>query len=234
MINFAIFSLVYLSFALGGLSSRTLSDGVVFSVGVLGRHGNIRKMSLNSLAYLIGVIIVIAPVVALIGIGVRSLIDLQGRSYVVAALIVSGLTMASSVINILVQRNGFSFIGESINKNRLKRKRVSLSRSVGTFRSDLLFGLLSGGRIIWGELGVLIGGIWLLESISGFGITELVTACLLLSSFMVMVFMMLLYGMNVASLERLRKRFALRLSLAGASAGIIIAWSVVAFMMGII
>ena len=90
MINFAIFSLVYLSFALGGLSSRTLSDGVVFSVGVLGRHGNIRKMSLNSLAYLIGVIIVIAPVVALIGIGVRSLIDLQGRSYVVAALIVSG------------------------------------------------------------------------------------------------------------------------------------------------
>ena len=74
----------------------------------------------------------------------------------------------------------------------------------------------------------------MLESISGFGITELVTACLLLSSFMVMVFMMLLYGMNVASLERLRKRFALRSSLAGASAGIIIAWSVVAFMMGII
>ena len=72
MINFAIFSLVYLSFALGGLSSRTLSDGVVFSVGVLGRHGNIRKMSLSSLAYLIGVIIVIAPVVALVGIGVRS------------------------------------------------------------------------------------------------------------------------------------------------------------------
>ena len=234
MIDIVILSFIYLSFALGGLNPRALSDGIVFSVGVLGGHASIRKMSLNALAYLLGILLIIVPVVVGVGVVVRGVIELSGRGYILAALIISMVSMVSSVVNILRENHSsMTAVGAPVG-GFLKKKRVSLSRSVGTFRTDLLFGLLSGGRIIVGELGALIGCIWLLESVGGFSLARLILACLLLSGFMVIIFMMLLYGVNVAELERLRKRFALKISLIGSLAGVMISWSVLAYMMGLI
>ena len=154
-----------LCMVLAGLNLRSLGNSLVFSVSVLGKHANMRRLGINALVYWLGTIAVVGPVVILAWQLVGYLWTLQGGDIRLSAYGISSLFMAWGLFNLYVYKVG----PRTDSEGRLRSKMVALSRSAGKSRKDFMFGVFNGISVLLSEAGIIIGGIWLVQAGGGFG-----------------------------------------------------------------
>jgi hypothetical protein len=230
MLSFILSVIGVLSVVLAGLNLRSLGNGVIFSVSVMGRHADMRKMGVNALIYWIGTSLVVAPAIFLCWSASSALLELSGVSLRLAAYGVSTLFMVWGLFNLYVYKVG----PRRDSEGRLRRRIVNLSRSAGRIRTDFLFGIFSGVSIVLSELGIFIGGIWLIQVSGGFGFAELSIVILAATSAIWAIFASLLYGANLSVVERFRKKHGPKVSFVCGVFGVFGSWLILAKSMGLI
>jgi len=215
---------------LAGLNLRSLGNGLIFSVSVMGQHADMRKLLINIILFWVGTIAVVAPVLV-IGWQISSaLVGLSGVELKLASYVFSSLLMAWGLFNLYVYKVGPRRDAEG----RLRQKMVNLSRSLGGVKEDLRFGVFNGLSVIASELGLLLGGIWLIQKGGGFGFMELSIVALAATSAIWLIFLCLMYGLNLSNVERFRKKHGPKVSFFCGLLGIFGSWLVLANSMGLL
>ncbi len=230
MMDLFLLLLGILAIVIAGLNLRSLGNSLIFSVSVMGKHANIRRMGLNSLIYWLGTVLVVSPAMVLCWQSSAALLSLGGFGYRLAAYGVSTLMVAWGLFNLYVYKVG----PRRDSEGRLRNKIVNLSRSTGTLSQDLIFGIMSGISILISELGIFIGGIWLVQTAGGFGFFELSLVIVAASSSIWVIYMALLYGFNLGMIERFRKSHGPKVSFLVGFLGIFGSWLILAKSMGLI
>jgi hypothetical protein len=209
---------------LAGLNLRALGNGVIFSVSVMGRHADIRRLGLNSLIYWLGTCLVVVPVILLCWQLSYELLSLGGLELRLASYFVSTIFLIWGLFNLYVYKVG----PRRDSEGRLRKKIVSLSRSSGTLVNDLIFGFLNGLSVITSELGIFLGSIWLIQSVGGFGYLELILVIIAANSAIWAIFLSVLYGHNLSVVERFRKAHGAKVSFACGVLGVMGSWLILA------
>lgn len=213
-----------------GLNLRSLGNSLMFSVSVMGKHADMRKMAVNSLIFWLGTLLVVGPTL-LIGWEVSSyLLGLGGVGLRLAAYGVSTLLMVWGLFNLYVYKVG----PRRDSEGRLRRKIINLSRSTGTIFQDFVFGVFNGVSVMVSEFGIFIGGIWLIQISGGFGFAELGVVVLAATSAIWAIYLSLIYGANLSVAERFRKAHGAKISFVVGILGVFGSWLVLAKSMGLI
>ncbi len=219
-----------ISIILAGLNLRSLGNSLIFSVSVMGRHADMRKLLINVILFWLGTIVVVAPILYLGWQTSSYLVDLSGSELKMASYVFSSLFMAWGLFNLYVYKVGPRRDAEG----RLRQKMVNLSRSVGDAKEDLTFGAFNGLSVIASELGLFLGGIWLIQKGGGFGFMELSLVTLAATSAIWLIFLCLLYGLNLSNVERFRKKHGPKISFLCGLIGIFGSWLILANSMGLL
>lgn len=215
---------------LAGLNLRSLGNSLIFSVSVLGKHADIRRMGLNSLIFWLGTTLVVAPALVVCWEISSKLVSLGGLEFRLAAYSVSTLLIIWGLFNLYVYKVG----PRRDSEGRLRRKIINLSRSTGTITQDFIFGVFNGFSVIASEFGIFVGGIWLIQIAGGFGFAELGVVILAATSAIWVIYLSLLYGANLSVAERFRKSHGAKVSFVIGFLGVFGSWLVLAKSMGLI
>lgn len=219
-----------LSIILAGLNLRSLGNSIIFSVSVMGHHADMRKLLINIILFWLGTILVVAPVLY-VGWQISSaLVSLSGNELRLASYIFSSIFIAWGLFNLYVYKVG----PRRDSEGRLRQKMVNLSRSVGGVKEDLTFGVFNGISVIASELGMFLGGIWLIQKGGGLGFMEVGLVTIAATSAIWLIFLCLLYGLNLSNVERFRKKHGPKVSFLCGLIGIFGSWLILANSMGLL
>ncbi|HRV76190.1 MAG: hypothetical protein H6799_00995 [Candidatus Nomurabacteria bacterium] len=219
-----------LAVVLAGVNLRSLGNSLIFSVSVLGKHADMRRMGINSLVFWLGTTLIVGPALVLCWQVSSALVSLGGLSYRLSAYSVSTLLIVWGLFNLYVYKVG----PRRDSEGRLRSKIINLSRNTGTITQDFIFGMFNGFSVIASELGIFIGGIWLIQTAGGFGFAELGVVILAATSAIWAIYMSLLYGANLSVAERFRKAHGAKVSFVIGFLGVFGSWLVLAKSMGLI
>lgn len=225
LLYLGIFSII-----LAGLNLRSLGNSLIFSVSVLGKHADMRRMGLNAFVFWLGTVAVVGPAIAICWQLSSWLLDFGGLELRLAAYSVSTMLMIWGLFNFYVYKVG----PRRDSEGRLRRKIINLSRSTGTITRDLVFGVFNGLSVITAEFGIFVGGIWLIQIAGGFGFAELGVVILAATSAIWAIYLSLLYGANLSVAERFRKAHGAKVSFVIGFLGVFGSWLVLAKSMGLI
>ena len=227
-----LFLLIFgvLAVVLAGLNLRSLGNSLIFSVSVMGRHADMRRMALNSLAFWLGTTVIVGPAIVLAWQTSAALVSLGGIEYRLAAYSISTLLIIWGLFNLYVYKVG----PRRDSEGRLRRKIINLSRATNTIPQDFVFGVFNGFSVVASEFGIFVGGIWLIQTAGGFGFAELGVTVLAATSAIWAIYMSLLYGANLSVAERFRKNHGAKVSFVVGFLGVFGSWLVLAKSMGLI
>jgi hypothetical protein len=228
--NGFLLSLGFLLVFLAGLNLRSMGNALIFSVSVMGRHADLRRLLLNSVVFWLGTSVVVAPVLY-VGWEVCSfLMGLNGFELRLAAYVTSSVLLVWGLFNLYVYKVG----PRRDSEGRLRVRIVKLSRSVGKFEEDFVFGVFNGLSVLASELGLFLGGIWLMQKGGGFGFLELGVVLLSATILIWVGFLFLSYGYKLSDLEKFRKRHGSKVSFLCGVLGVLGSWVILANSMGLI
>lgn len=215
---------------LAGLNLRSLGNSLIFSVSVMGKHADMRRMGLNSLVFWLGTTLIVGPALILCW-GISSLLlGLGGLELRLAAYGISTLLLVWGLFNLYVYKVG----PRRDSEGRLRRKIINLSRSTGTVTRDFMFGVFNGFSVLASEFGIFVGGIWLIQIAGSFGFAELGVIILAATSAIWAIYLSLVYGANLSVAERFRKAHGAKVSFVIGFLGVFGSWLVLAKSMGLI
>lgn len=215
---------------LAGLNLRSMGNALIFSVSVMGKHADLRKLLLNSVIFWAGTMVVVAPVLY-VGWEISFVLTGLSDSLVKAiSYIVSSVLILWGLFNLYVYKVG----PRRDSEGSLRRRIVSLSRSAGSVEKDFVFGVFNGLSILASELGLFLGGMWLMQRGGGFGFFELGIVLLSATILIWVVFLLLMYGYNLSDLEKFRKKHGSKVSFLCGLIGIFGSWVILANSMGLI
>lgn len=209
---------------------RSLGNSLMFSVSVMGRHADMRKMAINCLVFWLGTLLVVAPAIGVCWQTSSWLLGLGGVGLRLAAYGVSTLLIVWGLFNLYVYKVG----PRRDSEGRLRGKIINLSRSTGTIKKDFVFGIYNGLSVIAAEFGIFVGGIWLIQISGGFGFAELGIVTLAATSAIWAIYLSLIYGANLSVAERFRKAHGAKVSFVVGLLGVLGSWLVLAKSMGLI
>ncbi len=230
MMDLFLLVLGVLAVVLAGLNLRSLGNSLIFSVSVMGKHADMRRMALNCLVFWFGTTLVVGPALILCWQLLAALGDLGGVGFRLSAYSVSTLLIIWGLFNLYVYKVG----PRRDSEGRLRRKIINLSRSTGTVSKDSLFGIFNGFSVLASEFGIFVGGIWLIQTAGGFGLVELGVTILAATSAIWAIYLSLLYGANLSVAERFRKAHGAKVSFIVGFLGVFGSWLVLAKSMGLI
>lgn len=230
MVNTFLLAFGVLAIVLAGLNLRSLGNSLIFSVSVMGKHADMRRMGLNSLIFWLGTTLIVGPALVLCWEVSSALLGLGGVGYRLAAYSVSTLLIVWGLFNLYVYKVG----PRRDSEGRLRRKIINLSRSTGTVTRDFIFGIFNGFSVIASEFGIFVGGIWLIQTAGGFGFAELGVVILAATSAIWAIYLSLIYGANLSVAERFRKAHGAKVSFVIGFLGVFGSWLVLAKSMGLI
>jgi hypothetical protein len=209
---------------LAGLNLRALGNAVIFSVSVMGRHADMRQLGINSLLYWLGTCLVVFPAIIACWQLSYLLLSLGGLELRLASYFVSTVFLIWGLFNLYVYKVG----PRRDSEGRLRKKIVTLSRSSGKIVNDLIFGAFNGISVVFSELGIFLGSVWLIQSTGGFGYLELGFVLLAATSAIWIIFLSSLYGFNLSAVERFRKTHGAKVSFACGVLGVLGSWLILA------
>lgn len=215
---------------LAGLNLRSLGNSLIFSVSVMGKHADMRRMGLNALVFWLGTTFVVGPALILCWQASSLLLGLGGVELRLAAYSISTLLLVWGLFNLYVYKVG----PRRDSEGRLRRKIINLSRSTGTITRDFVFGIFNGFSVLASEFGIFVGGIWLVQIAGGFGFAELAVVILAATSAIWAIYLSLIYGANLSVAERFRKSHGAKVSYVVGFLGVFGSWLVLAKSMGLI
>ncbi|MDQ5914031.1 MAG: hypothetical protein QG623_650 [Patescibacteria group bacterium] len=227
--NILFLAIGSISIVLAGLNLRSLGNSVIFSVSVMGHHSDLRKLLANIVVFWLGTIFIVAPVLYSGWEASSYLVNLSGTELKLAAYVFSSFSMVWGLFNLYVYKVG----PRRDSEGRLRTKIIVLSRSAGHFQKDFVFGLLNGLSVIFSEIGLFLGGIWLIQKGGGFGYMELVLVLLAATSVVWWIFLSLIYGLNLSDVERFRKSHGSKVSFICGLLGVSGSWLILANSIGI-
>lgn len=219
-----------LAILIAGVNLRSLGNSLMFSVSVMGKHADMRKMAVNALVFWLGTLLVVGPAMIACWQVSSLLLGLGGVGLRLAAYGVSTLLIIWGLFNLYVYKVG----PRRDSEGRLRNKIINLSRSTGTITQDFVFGVFNGVSIIASEFGIFVGGIWLIQISGGFGFAELGIVILAATSAIWVIYLSLIYGANLSVAERFRKAHGAKVSFVVGILGVFGSWLVLAKSMGLI
>jgi hypothetical protein len=213
---------VGLLMGLGVQSSRGVT--LVFTES-LGRSNDLRRLFLDCLIFtVLHSALLLSLMIGVWWISSASLLGLEYLDYIFYAFCLLG-----AVSNLYAFRLGRSRSGKTILAKVIAAKRGM----VGKFWGDVLVGLLMALESLTSNLGVILGLVWL-----SFRLTDSLqmTLALMIGYGLYIMFMysMLLSGVNVASLERMRKKNSPTVNFMVAGIGLGVCLLVLAMRLGLV
>lgn len=215
---------------LAGINLRAIGNNLIFAVSVMGKHGDMRRLGLNSLIYWLGTLSILGPAIFAMWEFSSYLLSLSGYELRFAAYLVSTVFLIWAIFNFYVYKVG----PRRDSEGRLRSRIVSLSRSSGKLGNDVIFGILNGVSILASEFGILLGGIWLIQSAGGFGYAELAVVVAGSTLAIWAIFGALLYGLNLSAIERFRKAHGSKVSFICGVCGVLGSWLIIATTLGVL
>lgn len=219
-----------LAVILAGLNLRSLGNSVIFSVSVMGHHSDLRKFLVNIIIFWLGTVVVVLPVLYIGWELSARLIGLNGTELRLASYVFSTLFMVWGLFNLYVYKVG----PRRDSEGRLRTKIITLSRSAGHFQKDFVFGLLNGVSVVASEIGLFLGGIWLIQKAGGFGFVELSLVTFAATSAVWWIFLVLLYGLKLSDVEKFRRTHGNKISYVCGLLGVFGSWLILANSMGLL
>ncbi len=215
---------------LAGLNLRSLGNSVIFSVGVMGHHSDLRKLLANTIVFWVGTTLVVFPVLW-IGWEISSaFLGMSGLSLRLASYLFSTLFMVWGLFNLYVYKVG----PRRDSEGRLRTKIITLSRSAGHLQKDFVFGFMNGVSVVISEIGLFLGGIWLIQKGGGFGFLELSLVTFAATSAVWWIFIVLMYGLKLSDVERFRRAHGTKISYICGLLGVFGSWLILANSMGLL
>lgn len=191
-----------------GVSGFYATNLLIYSVGAMGKHADIRKMGINSLIYwagsLLAAILVMVPLWLLV-----SSLRVNNSSSWVWFVLASSAGLGLHAIVALAQyiyKTHVKFAQTSTKKNYLQKKLSSYSKSKSVLKRDFVFGFVNSGLSYLFNLPVLIGAIVTVNLTSLSGTEHLSVLVLLLSSPVLILYFLMYFGVNLGGVERFRKK----------------------------
>ncbi len=228
--NGFLLSLGVLMVFLAGLNLRSMGNALIFSVSVMGHHADMRRLLLNNVIFWLGTSVVVAPILYVGWEASSALVGWNGLELRLASYVYSSVLLIWGLFNLYVYKVG----PRRDSEGRLRMRIVKLSRLVGKAENDFLFGVFNGLSILVAELGLFLGGIWLMQKGGGFGFFELGVVWLSATVLIWVVFLFLLYGYKLSDLEKFRKKHGAKVSFLCGVLGVFGSWVILANSMGLI
>ena len=109
---------------LAGLNLRSMGNALIFSVSVMGRHADMRRMLLNSIVFWLGTSLVVGPVLYVGWELSSAFAGLNGFELRLASYVFSTILLAWGLFNLYVYKVG----PRRDSEGKLRRKIVKFSR----------------------------------------------------------------------------------------------------------